>query len=99
MATNPPPPGGHDPHGPHAQSPGGFAQGSVRTGALQGRDDRGHKPFFLTSEFLTLVVTAVALLIAAAVADNFEAPHVWTLITVLAFAYIVSRGLAKRESR
>ncbi len=95
MATNPHPPAGSD---PQAQPGGGFAQGSVRTGALGPRGSRG-KPFFLTSEFLTLVVTSLVLLVAAAVADDFDAPHVWTLVAVLAFGYIVSRGLAKHEHR
>jgi hypothetical protein len=57
--------------------------------------ERRTKPFFLTSEFLTLVATVAAIAIAAAVADNFEAPRAWTLITVAAAAYIVSRGLSK----
>ena len=53
------------------------------------------KPFFLTSEFLVLTATIAALLIAAAVADNFDAPLAWTLVTVAVAAYILSRGLAK----
>ncbi len=57
------------------------------------------KPFFLTSEFLTLVVGVVALLIAALVADNFDAPRAWLYATILAAAYMVSRGLAKSASR
>ncbi len=56
---------------------------------------RGAKPFFLTSEFLTMVAIIAAIAIAAAVADNFEAPRAWTLITIAAGAYIVSRGLSK----
>ena len=94
MATNPPP----ATPDPHAQPGSGFARGAVRTSALGDRGSRG-KPFFLTSEFLALVATAAALLIAAAVADNFEAPHVWTLVALLSFGYILSRGLAKHEHR
>jgi hypothetical protein len=69
----------------------------------QGRDggngigrltDRG-KPFFMTSEFLTMIALVIATLVAAAVADNFGAPRAWTLVTVLGAAYIVSRGLSK----
>jgi hypothetical protein len=37
----------------------------------------------------------VATLIAAAVADNFDAPRAWTIVGFIAAAYIVSRGLAK----
>jgi hypothetical protein len=58
------------------------------------RPQRG-KPFFLTSEFLTLLATIAALAIAAAAADNFDAPRAWTLITIVAAAYIISRGLSK----
>lgn len=66
-------------------------------GGWGGRDQRrrGPKPFFLTSEFFTMVAVIAAIAIAAAVADNFEAPRAWTLITIAAGAYIVSRGLSK----
>ena len=57
----------------------------------RGRD----KPFFLTSEWLVLLGTIAALVIAAAVADGFGAERVWTLVTVVAAAYIISRGIAK----
>ena len=56
---------------------------------------RQKKPFFLTSEFLTMLAGVVAIAIAAAVADNFEAPRAWTLITIVVAAYIISRGLSK----
>jgi hypothetical protein len=56
---------------------------------------RRPKPFFATSEFLTLVAAVTAIAIAAAVAENFEAPRAWTLITIVCGAYIVSRGLSK----
>jgi hypothetical protein len=49
----------------------------------------------LTSEFWTTVVVILATLIAAAVADNFDAPRAWWIVGVIASAYIVSRGLAK----
>lgn len=77
--------------------PQGFTQGSVRAGATGGRGMS--KPFFLMSEFLTLVALVVALLIAAAVDDDLGATLIWPLITILGFAYIVSRGLAKRHAR
>ena len=48
------------------------------------------------SELIVLGLTALALLIAAAVADNFEAPVAWGFVTLVAFAYIISRGLTKR---
>jgi hypothetical protein len=61
-------------------------------------DHRGRKrekPFFLTSEFLTLLATIAAVVIAAAVADDLDARRTWTLVTVLAAAYMISRGLSK----
>ena len=58
------------------------------------RGPRG-KPFFLTSEFLVLVAASTAVLIAAAEAKNFEAPHAWTLVAALAAVFILSRGIAK----
>ena len=57
------------------------------------------KPFFLTSEFLILLVVSAAIAIAMAVADNFDSPRGWLLITIIAAAYIVSRGLAKAGTR
>jgi hypothetical protein len=49
----------------------------------------------LTGEFWTTVVIILATLIAAAVADNFDAPRAWWIVGVVGAAYIVSRGLAK----
>jgi hypothetical protein len=49
----------------------------------------------LTGEFWAMVVVIVATLIAAAVADNFDAPRAWWIVGVIASAYIISRGLAK----
>jgi hypothetical protein len=37
----------------------------------------------------------IATLIAAAVADNFDAPRAWVIVGFVASAYILSRGLAK----
>jgi hypothetical protein len=56
------------------------------------------KPFFLTSEFWVAVTTVVAILIGTS-ADNFDAPRAWVLVSVVAAAYIISRGLAKAGSR
>ena len=57
------------------------------------RSDR--KPFYLTSEFLATLAAIAAVLIAAAIADSFDAHRAWTLVTILAAAYVVSRGLSK----
>lgn len=48
------------------------------------------------SEAIVLAVFTLAVLVAAAVADNFEAPVAWGFVTLLAFAFIISRGLVKR---
>ena len=57
------------------------------------------KPSFKTSELMTMLGIVAAILIAAASADNFDAPRAWTLVAVVASAYMVSRGLAKSGSR
>ena len=74
----------------HDDEPRGFGWGPEPQ-----RRDKREKPFFLTSEFMTLLATIAAVAIAAAVADDFDAPRAWTLITVLAGAYMISRGLSK----
>jgi hypothetical protein len=56
------------------------------------------KPSFLTTEFYAFIASVAAILIAAAQADNFDAPRAWTLVAALAVGYMVSRGLAKAGS-
>ena len=53
------------------------------------------KEFFKTSEFLVWGLLLVSMLIAAAVADSFDASRVWMYATILSGAYILSRGIAK----
>ena len=57
------------------------------------------KPFFLTSEFLTTAGIIAALAIAMSQLDNFDADRGWLLITAIAAAYVLSRGIAKAGSR
>jgi hypothetical protein len=57
------------------------------------------KSSFKTSELMTMVGAVGAILIASAVADNFDAPRAWTLVAIVASAYMVARGLAKSGSR
>jgi hypothetical protein len=57
------------------------------------------KPSFKTTELLTMLAIVAAILIAAASADNFDAPRAWTLVAVVASAYMIARGLAKSGSR
>ncbi len=46
-----------------------------------------------------MIAAVAAILIASAVADNFDAPRAWTLVAVVVSAYVVARGLAKSGSR
>lgn len=64
-----------------------FARRHLRTGET--------KEFFKTSEFFLTLLGVAALIIAAAVQDNFDAPGMWRLVTALLIAYVVSRGIAK----
>ena len=75
----------------------GRRQATVRreTGRVM-RDET--KPSFLTTELYAFVATVAAILIAAAQADNFDAPRAWTLVAAVAIGYLVSRGLAKSGS-
>ena len=57
------------------------------------------KPSFRTTELPTMLGIVAAILIAAASASNFDAPRAWTLVAVVASAYMISRGLAKSGSR
>jgi hypothetical protein len=56
------------------------------------------KPSFLTTELYAFVASVAAILIAAAQADNFDAPRAWTLVAAVTIGYMVSRGLAKSGS-
>lgn len=56
------------------------------------------KPSFMTTELYTFVATVAAILIAAAQADNFDAPRAWTLVAAVTIGYMLSRGLAKSGS-
>ena len=53
------------------------------------------KPGFRTSEFLSSVVAALGILIAALIEDGFAAEEAWRLIAFLSVGYMISRGLAK----
>jgi hypothetical protein len=71
--------------------------GTSQTQRLVSHDET--KPSWKTSELLTMLGIVAAILIAAAAADNFDAPRAWTLVAVVASAYMISRGLAKSGSR
>jgi hypothetical protein len=71
-----------------------------RTAALRSNVTRREetKPSFLTTEFYAMIGVIAAILVAAAQADNFDAPRAWTLVAAVAIGYMVSRGLAKSGS-
>lgn len=52
-----------------------------------------------TTELIAYVVATIAVLIAAQVADGFNAKDAWFFVTLLTIGYLVSRGLAKSGSR
>jgi hypothetical protein len=56
------------------------------------------KASFMTTEFWAMVGSIAAILVAAAQADNFDAPRAWTLVAAVVIGYMVSRGLAKSGS-
>lgn len=57
------------------------------------------KPFFLTSEFWGAVLAIAGIAITAAASDSFGAWRAWILITAVAVAYLVSRGIAKSGTK
>ncbi len=78
------------------RTPGtGAGTGPGATAGPPARRGGGGLP--VTTELVVFGLVALAVLIAAAVADNFESGGAWTLVTILAAAYILSRGLAKYE--
>jgi hypothetical protein len=75
---------------------------SLRTPA-HGRDEARRsfdetKLSFKTTEFYAMAGVIVAILAAAAISDSLGDVRAWTLVTVVAAAYIISRGLAKAGS-
>ena len=83
------------------------ATGSTRvdtprtTGVRAPIGERNHetKASLKTTEFWAMGGVIAAILIAAAVSDSLDDVRAWTLVTVVAAAYILSRGLAKAGSR
>ena len=57
------------------------------------------KPFFLTSEFLLLVLYLGGLAIASGTSTTIDARLFWILATVAVSFYMLSRGIAKSGTR
>ncbi len=52
-----------------------------------------------TSEFFVYLAAAAAILIASLIVDGFNATEGWMFFTILTIGYMISRGLAKSDSR
>jgi uncharacterized membrane protein len=77
----------------------GFRQGARRLATET-------KQAFKTSEFWAMVAVVLGILISAAAikggdngTDEFIARHAWLYVSIVAGAYMISRGLAKAGSR
>ena len=91
------------------QGQGGPGMGERASDAMQSIDRHIRtpetKPFYKTSEFLVWALTVLAILIAGAVeggddgGGGFGATTVWTLVTVISFAYVISRGISKAGTK
>ena len=56
------------------------------------------KGSLMTTEFWAMVAVVVAILVAARQLGHFTGQEAWTLVSVVAVGYMVSRGLAKAGS-
>jgi uncharacterized protein (TIGR02271 family) len=56
------------------------------------------KPFFLTSEFLFLLLALLGLMITTLASDALDARSFWLLTVALVAGYVLSRSLAKADS-
>jgi hypothetical protein len=56
------------------------------------------KAAFKTTEMIAFVAVLASILIAAAIADTFDASQAWLYATILTTGYMISRGLAKSGS-
>jgi hypothetical protein len=83
-----------------AQSAAATTHGDTRVVTADTRTVKETRRAFQTTEFFVLLA-AVAAVIVVGYADNdsLNAARIWTLVTVLASAYMVSRGIAKAGSR
>ncbi len=77
------------------------SSGALRTGGRGGvrRVFTETRPSFRTSEFIAFVVTSLLVVLAAYTDEAFDVDHGWTLVTILAVGYMLSRGIAKAGSR
>lgn len=105
----PTPPGFYPPQpgGPYGYGGGQPEYGMNRWHSMRGmRHQNRHfhqptetKPFYLTSEFVASVLVVAGIAITAASSSAFGAWRAWVLITAVAVAYLLSRGIAKAGTR
>lgn len=67
------------------------ARPAATNGSAQPRHTTHRWEFARSTEFAVFAIGVVAVLVAAAVDDGFGAERAWTLVTVLAAAFILSR--------
>ena len=66
---------------------------------LLDKDGGETTPFFMTSEFMSYVLTVLAVGICTAVFDELNAWRGMLLVTALTAGYMLSRGIAKAGTR
>jgi hypothetical protein len=73
----------------------------ARFGGTQRRHvhDSETRPFFVTSEFLLLVLLIMGLGITASQSASIDARFFWQWTTLASIAYMLSRGFAKSGTR
>jgi hypothetical protein len=86
----------------HGAAHGGMTGAETDVRRRRGIGVRHHrtetKTAFKTTEMIAFVAVLAAVLIAAAIADNFGAQDAWLYATILTTGYMISRGLAKSGS-
>jgi hypothetical protein len=93
--------GGHEQGGPGLTERAGDVASAVQRRVRTPET----KPFYLTSEFLVWAFCVIAVIIAGAVIGNgdhgdvLRANTVWLFITIISFAYIISRGISKAGTK
>jgi hypothetical protein len=63
------------------------------------RDPIETKPFYMTSEFMSMALMTVALFAASIVVADVDSRLAWILGVSLVSAYVLSRGIAKAGTR
>ncbi len=56
------------------------------------------KGSLITTEFWAMVAVIAAVLVAAERLEHFTGQEAWTLVSIVAVGYMISRGLAKAGS-